>query len=1049
MDIPPLLRSETEPVIHGFAVKLDPVFSCETPDISSSKFDSHDSALSANNVAFIAKPLLDSDHSKIQKFSLNLSDSDTETAENCAGILSDGLYSSCCLKRCQCCFAVVRKDVKKSSHFNDGFTFGSNSTLPGTVDIDELRTKSTHRKQTFANRFDLFWNAGLQLSHSKQNIKFVDYTQHFMVQSRKFISKLRKACTEELKYIEKLENAPKRKRAFASRNFHYNTNDSNYFDSEDEDHDENAISRLRPLKLGKVYAELQMHFKAWSDIMEKWHACKQDMDPEMLHFLTSTYKRINNYQSEMLIFTEQLITARLNSFAFCIRTFSNGNDSDIEWDYLLGPGSLKRVCKLVEVYNKLLKQQRKAHLQCTSISLQDFSSKTSSKTFQYPTKKSSLFYFDVSRILNILANPIKDELADSLLNVLTHVQQTKNDNLLSIEQRVYGRSSNANQFDWSKAYQFEVDEDQIIIRIAGFEVININEMRLSNDTFSAIKQLLLRQGSFIVWFMNCLAANTSLLRCNVQNKNARSIASFQTFGDDMSTVSSDDEASSVSSSLVISQFSGANSTSRQRKSVLWRDSWDQEAVASFSKSYIATLVTEAPVQHLLARVLDSNFDPDKRDFFERNLFKNDWKTKCFRSRFCFDLPVLILDANIMNMLTLKLFPDDVLEALRVSTQTFVIDKALERWDDCMCLALGTSSNDKCGCLTVEGQPNVTKTAWIYIKAIRTLMFIMDRYNQRRDVAQSALPRLQATLDSFHRWCYSKIQKFVASWKLRELMQVTLGDLSHVTQIALATLAMVEKCHNHVESRRMKHPGTLQQATRYLQNIDAIITNMQSLSGYCIKSYSKKCLNIAKASVEATFPSNKFWKQKNLSDNTSASSYMEMTVNRVLVPICSAVSSLKPRSQLAAVPPAVTSILDAVIRLILQRSVKFSMQGTMQLQCDFDYVIDYACSDEVRLCDEVRRAIPQLSSVNRALWVVSTLQRTDLPPPSKPAKTGYEKSRRRANIQNTSQPDDLAGGHDDNDWTLKEREFLLLRAHVAKRKDRNLCFSLPCYKNTID
>jgi len=79
------------------------------------------------------------------------------------------------------------------------------------------------------------------------------------------------------------------------------------------------------------------------------------MDPEMLQFLTSTYKRINDYQAEMLILTERLITARLNSFAYCVTIYATNDESEAEWDYLFGPGSLKRLCKLIEVYNKLLR----------------------------------------------------------------------------------------------------------------------------------------------------------------------------------------------------------------------------------------------------------------------------------------------------------------------------------------------------------------------------------------------------------------------------------------------------------------------------------------------------------------------------------------------------------------------------------------------------------------------------------------------------------------------------------------------------------------------
>ena len=47
------------------------------------------------------------------------------------------------------------------------------------------------------------------------------------------------------------------------------------------------------------------------------------------------------------------------------------------------------------------------------------------------------------------------------------------------------------------------------------------------DHLSAIKQLLYAQGSFIYWFMNSLAANTSLLRSNVQSKSSKSVVSLQ------------------------------------------------------------------------------------------------------------------------------------------------------------------------------------------------------------------------------------------------------------------------------------------------------------------------------------------------------------------------------------------------------------------------------------------------------------------------------------------------------------------------------------------
>ena len=72
------------------------------------------------------------------------------------------------------------------------------------------------------------------------------------------------------------------------------------------------------------------------------------------------------------------------------------------------------------------------------------------------SEKSQLSFFDVTRILNILAVPIKNKLADSLLSVLSLVQQPKQDNRHCFEQQNIGRSSNFYQFDWANAYKFEI-----------------------------------------------------------------------------------------------------------------------------------------------------------------------------------------------------------------------------------------------------------------------------------------------------------------------------------------------------------------------------------------------------------------------------------------------------------------------------------------------------------------------------------------------------------------------------------------------------------------
>lgn len=69
---------------------------------------------------------------------------------------------------------------------------------------------------------------------------------------------------------------------------------------------------------------------------------------------------------------------------------------------------------------------------------------------------------------------------------------------------------------------------------------------------------------------------------------------------------------------------------------------------------------------------------------------------------------------------------------------------------------------------------------------------------------------------------------------------------------------------------------------------------------------------------------------------------------------------------------------------------------MQLQRDFEYVVEYVCSKEASLRADVTRKISHLPAVQRSKWIATTLQRTDNPDPnSNGQRNGYEyKTRRR-------------------------------------------------------
>ena len=84
--------------------------------------------------------------------------------------------------------------------------------------------------------------------------------------------------------------------------------------------------------------------------------------------------------------------------------------------------------------------------------------------------------YDVARILSILSAPVKQELASSLLHVLSVVQQPKTSHLQQYEQQMLGtneqqankqmlgRTSNFTELDWKAANSIDTGYMQFTIK---------------------------------------------------------------------------------------------------------------------------------------------------------------------------------------------------------------------------------------------------------------------------------------------------------------------------------------------------------------------------------------------------------------------------------------------------------------------------------------------------------------------------------------------------------------------------------------------------------
>ena len=96
---------------------------------------------------------------------------------------------------------------------------------------------------------------------------------------------------------------------------------------------------------------------------------------------------------------------------------------------------------------------------------------------------------------------------------------------------------------------------------------------------------------------------------------------------------------------------------------------------SFSKSYMASLVTEGPSDTLQSLIFhQQRFHHDGSGTGQR--LRAIDRMCCFRPRFWFDSQALTLDASVTNMITLEILPEDILESVHESTQAFIIETGL-------------------------------------------------------------------------------------------------------------------------------------------------------------------------------------------------------------------------------------------------------------------------------------------------------------------------------------------------------------------------------------
>jgi len=845
------------------------------------------------------------------------------------------------------CHVIVKNSEEKRNSWY---------SIPGTIPFAQISTCEMlkDKEERYNSSFEI--NKHLEVSYfdnAENDVVFHKNIRKVKRQMQVFLNKLQHAIASEGKYIRLLTDA-------SGKTSLSQTNSSNNDTKTDSEPEFCTLSYLSPPKLGKVHVELQLHIKAWDGILDLWREKRETITNKSASIMVNLKKEVEETHWKILFAAEHLIDLRLKSISTFLGQFYQDTNGEKGWIVSQQFHSYKRLCKIIETYNKALRKlearenlnynpwKSSIEYSLSVLTLQHLPSDTYNNYSNYPEYPQQ---FTSDRIMLSLLGPSKQLLAAYLHKMLSMVKNTdKNEN-------------DNNSLNWAYAHNIEVDEDDVITHVCENELDNVLDKRSVIESLSNVKNLLRVNSKFVLYFLNCLAANTSLLRGRVTAgfNSPRSLSSSFILNNGDSAASSDDE--SVSSSL-LGSGNGLSSRSALRfnpsvsskKTVLWRDSWDKDEVADCAKSYMTQLVMDGANKVLVSKVLYYQNPSYQPTYME--------DSEPFRTL-----------AHLANMTTFELLPNDVLAHLRKAVQVIIITKAISSWEHHTQKQNYQSLQDNCEVIQPPGGAvelcSTTKTC---VFAVHALIHILDNFSSNEQVAKKSLSRLEATLELIHKWMRQKIHLFTQTWKIRPLMQVCLVDLSHMTDLALGCLPLIEFCHNHVERRRNENPGTLYMATVHLRNIDDTITKMQSLKGECMKMYKERCEVTSKKMVKNLFPTKRKWRQKKVVDN-EPSDYVEKCCSKLLSPVCQAVSVMDSRCQLTAVPTILSALLDSIVRIISRKSIRFNHKGATKLHTDIQYVIDYVLKDEFSLCDDVRSRVPNLPAVKRAVWVSDVLMST--------------------------------------------------------------------------
>ncbi|XP_048032160.1 uncharacterized protein ccdc142 isoform X2 [Megalobrama amblycephala] len=376
-----------------------------------------------------------------------------------------------------------------------------------------------------------------------------------------------------------------------------------------------------------------------------------------------------------------------------------------------------------------------------------------------------------------------------------------------------------------------------------------------------------------------------------------------------------------------------------------------------------------------------------------------------------DEMLLLLVSWLRHSYVEDLIPEECKESLSSFCSYILSTAAFTRWDEMICVSLGSGLKEKC-VPAVKQERCAVRTATMDLilqlfPPLHTVLQLLqhpdiepgDRGSRSlRKRHLGLLCRSVVTVQSSTVWVMSKAYQFLASWSISKFLLVTQGDLKDLKE-SVESLVHLTRAVGRDSDQRL----IIQQTA----SLSQALTHLQAFSDLVLKNFSMDCKRMSVEIFEQTMPSAKHWRISHKTElPSSPSDYAASAAQSVIGQVLEGVQTLPEDARVPALAEAMTAFMEAWMEHILKQKIKFSIQGALQLKQDFDLIRDLIRSEEYSLSEELHQKLLSLRVFHQVDNAIVCLLQQPMAKPYLPSR-GWESFRHCC--PNSAQVMDQAAG----------------------------------------